>query len=255
MVPGESNRQLGEEAIHGTVLRGLGFGSSDDSLLCVRAAIQEADAVVDKHVLVGASGEHRDGAVFGSAPVPADERDQAPQLGSRRRETGRRQRVSGGKVCSPNGADAGASRGVHVEGGWQQAAAGISEVDVGANSVVGKRVDRQQDADLDSARTGWEILPPRNRTEKRSADDRVAGLSAGAKRWVGMVHKGRKRAAAPVNSQKKRKIMKKGYMDCWDVLDAVNSEPIAVPEELRNATAAERDRVFLEESDFPSDKD
>ena len=49
--------------------------------------------------------------------------------------------------------------------------------------------------------------------------------------------------------------MKKGYMDCWGVLDAVNNEPIAVPEELRNATAAKRDRIFLEESGFPSGND
>ena len=37
--------------------------------------IQEADAIVDKHVLVGAPGEDRDGAVSGCAPVSADERD------------------------------------------------------------------------------------------------------------------------------------------------------------------------------------
>ena len=68
-----------------------------------------------------------------------------------------------------------------------------------------------------------------------------------------MVHKERKRAAAPDNSQKKR--MKKGYVDCWDVLDAVDSESIPTLEEPRNASAAERDRVFLEESGFPSDND
>ena len=45
------------------------------------------------------------------------------------------------------------------------------------------------------------------------------------------------------------------FMDSWDVWDAVNNEPIAVPEELRNATAAERDRAFLEESGFPIDND
>ena len=119
--------------------------------------------------------------------------------------------------------------------------------------MVGKRVDRVQDVDLVNARAGWEILPPRHRVEKRSAAGRVAGLSDNAKRWVGMVHKGRKRAAAPVNSQKKR--MKKGYVDCWDVLDAVDSESIPMSEEPRNASAAERDRVFLEESGFPSDND
>ena len=79
----------------------------------------------------------------------------------------------------------------------------------------------------------------------------MATLSDNAKRRVSMVHKGKKRATAPVSSQKKR--MKKGYVDCWDVLDTVNSESIPMPEEPRNASAAVRDRVFLEESGFPSD--
>ena len=40
--------------------------------------------------------------MFGCAPVSADERNQAPQLSSsRRREAGRRQRVSGGKSAVP----------------------------------------------------------------------------------------------------------------------------------------------------------
>ena len=55
--------------------------------------------------------------------------------------------------------------------------------------------------------------------EKRSAAGRVAGLSENAKGWVGMVHKGRERAAARaafVNSQKEKS--KNGYVDCWDVL-------------------------------------
>ena len=213
-------------------------------------AIQKADATVDKHVLVGASGEDRDGAVSGCASLPADERNLAPQLSSSRREAGRGQRVSGGKVCGSGRANAGAGGGVLVEGGRQQVAAGVNETDV-SSGVVGKRVDRVQDVDLGNARAGWEILPPRDRVEKRSAAGRVAGLSDNAKRWVGMVHKGRKRAAAPVNSQKKK--MKKGYVDCWDVLDAVDGE--SVPEKPRNASAAERDRVFLEESGFPSDND
>jgi hypothetical protein len=251
LVPGESSGQSGEKTIHGTVLRGLGFGSSDDPLLCVRA-IQEADATVDEHVLVAAAGEDRDGAVFGCAPVPANERDQAPQLSSRGREAGRRQRVSRREVCSPNRTDAGAGGGVPVEGGRQQAAAGVNVAGV-SSGVGGKRVDRSECDGLSNARAGWEIVPPRNRVEKRSAADRVAGLSDNAKRWVGMVHKGRKRAAAPVNSQKKR--LKKGYVDCWDVLDAVDSESVSALEEPRNASAAERDRVFLEESGFPSDND
>ena len=69
-----------------------------------------------------------------------------------------------------------------------------------------------QSAGLGTARTGWESLPPRDRVVKRSVVDRVAGLSEDAKRWAGMVRKGKKRAAAPVNSQKKRS--KESYVDC-----------------------------------------
>ena len=84
-------------------------------------------------------------------------------------------------------------------------------------------------------RAGWEMLPPRDRVQKRSSVDRVAGLSAHARLWLGpdMVQKGKKRAAAPVNSQKKKK--KKG-IDCWDMMDIIadgsNSSPTAssVPE-------------------------
>ena len=38
---------------------------------------------------------------------------------------------------------------------------------------------------------GWEILPPRDRVEMRLAANRVARLSDNAKKWIGMVHKGR----------------------------------------------------------------
>ena len=38
-------------------------------------------------------------------------------------------------------------------------------------------------------------------------------------------------------------------------MDAVDSESVSALEEPRNASAAERDRVFLEESGFPSDND
>jgi hypothetical protein len=213
----------------------------------VRAAIQKADATVDEHVLVAASGEDRDGAVFGSARVPADERDQAPQLSSRRREAGRRQRVSRRKVSSSGRTDAGAGGSVPVEGGRQQAAVEVNVAGV-SSGVAGKRVDRSKSDGLGNARAGWEIVPPRDRLEKRSAADRVAALSNNAKRWVGMVRKGRKRAAAPVNSQKKK--MKKSYVDCWDFLDTVGSS-VLVQDEARSASAAERDRVFLEESGFP----
>ena len=50
-----------------------------------------------------------------------------------------------------------------------------------------------------------------------------------------MVHKGRKRAAASVNSQKKK--TKKVYVDCWDFLDTVGSL-VLVQDEARNASAA-----------------
>ena len=74
--------------------------------------------------------------------------------------------------------------------------------------------------ELAAQRAGWEMLPPRDRVQKRSSADRVAGLSAQARLWLGpdMVHKGKKRAAAPVNSQKKKK--KKG-IDCWDMMDII----------------------------------
>ena len=108
-------------------------------------AIQKADAIVDEHVLVGAPGKDRDGAVSGCASLPADERNQAPQLSSRR-EAGRRQGISGGKVFSPGRADAGAGGGMLVEGGRQQSAAGVNVASV-SSGVVGKRTDRVQIAE------------------------------------------------------------------------------------------------------------
>ena len=68
----------------------------------------------------------------------------------------------------------------------QQAAAGVNVAGV-SSGVGGKRVDRSESDDLSNARAGWEIVPPRDRAEKRSAADRVAGLSDNAKRWVGGV--------------------------------------------------------------------
>ena len=91
------------------------------------------------------------------------------------------------------------------------------------------------------------------RPGKGSATDRVVGLTENAKRWVGMVRKGRKKAAAPFNSP--RKMRKKDYADSWDFLDAVGGVSVPVPERPRHASAAERDRVSLEESGFPSDND
>ena len=95
------------------------------------------------------------------------------------------------------------------------------------------------------------VEPPRSRVEKRSAVDRVLGLSAHARAWLGseMGRKGRKRAAASVNSQKKR--TKKGYMHCWDVMDVIddsNAEGYAVG---RNSSAAEGRRAFNGSSRFP----
>ena len=55
-----------------------------------------------------------------------------------------------------------------MEGGRQQAAVGVNVEGV-SSGVVGKRVDRSGSIDLSSARTGWEILPPRGKAEKRSA--------------------------------------------------------------------------------------
>ena len=140
-----------------------------------------------------------------------------------------------------------------MEDGRQQATVGVNVTAV-HSGVVGKRVERSESANLSSSRTvtGWQMLPPRERVGKRSAVDRVAGLSNNAKRWVGMVHKGRKRAAAPVNSQKKK--MKKSYVDCWDFLDDADNS-VLVGDGERSASAAERDRAFLEESGFPSDND
>ena len=98
-------------------------------------------------------------------------------------------------------------------------------------------------------------MPPRSRVEKRSVVGRVQGLSSHARAWLGpeMVRKGKKRAAAPVNSQKKR--MKKGYLDCWNamnVIDGSNSEGHTAG---RNSSIAGRRRVFNGSSDFPSDNE
>ena len=72
-----------------------------------------------------------------------------------------------------------------------------------------------------------------------------------------MVHKGKKRAVAPVNPQKKRK---KKNIDCWDVMDIIgdgsNSGPAARAVTAgRNPSAAKRRLVFESSSGFPSDND
>ena len=41
-------------------------------------------------------------------------------------------------------------------------------------------------------------------------------------------------------------------LDCWDFLDTVDGLSVPVQGEVRDASAAERDRAFLEESGFPS---
>ena len=111
-----------------------------------------------------------------------------------------------------------------------------------------------------SGRAGWAVAPPRSRVEKRSAVDRVAGLSAHARLWLGpeMVLKGKKRAAAPGNSQKKR--MKKKYVDCWVMMDVIKGDSakgstVGVGLAGRNSSAAERRRDFKGSSGFPSDND
>ena len=94
--------------------------------------------------------------------------------------------------------------------------------------------------------------------QKRSSADRVAGLSEHARCWLGseMLRKGRKRAAAPVNSQKKKK--KKG-IDCWEMMDIIednnNNQTASAATADRNSSAAERRRMFEGSSGFPSDND
>ena len=111
----------------------------------------------------------------------------------------------GGKVSSAGRADAGAGGVSSVEDGQRQASANVSRQQAGGSSLgSSKRAHSPQQV---SSRSGWAVEPPRSRVEKRSdAVDRVLGLSAHARTWLGpeMVRKGRKRAAAPVNSQKKR---------------------------------------------------
>ena len=102
---------------------------------------------------MGASEEDRDGAVYGCAPVPTDEGEQAPQSSRRGRETDRRQRVNCREVRGSGRTDAGVGRGVFVEDGRQQAAVGVNATAV-HSGVVGKRVERSESADLSSSRTG-----------------------------------------------------------------------------------------------------
>jgi hypothetical protein len=68
-----------------------------------------------------------------------------------------------------------------------------------------------------------------------------------------MVRKGKRRTAAPVNSQKKR--MKKGYLDCWDAMDVIDGSNTKGHTVSRNSSIAERRRVFNGSSGFPSDND
>ena len=138
-----------------------------------------------------------------------------------------------------------------MEGGRQQVAAGVNVANV-SSGVVGKRSDRSdrvQNVDLGTARAGWGILPPRDRVEKRSAFDKVAGLSGNSKRWVGMVRKARKGAATLVNTQKKRS--KKGYVDCWDILDAVGDLPVSSAREAEECKCNREGSSFLGGVWFP----
>ena len=71
-----------------------------------------------------------------------------------------------------------------------------------------------------------------------------------------MVHKGKKRAAAPVNSQKKKG---KKNVDCWDMMDVIEGSAkgstISGWAVDRNLSATERRRAFEGSSGFPSDND
>ena len=158
--------------------------------MCVWAYIQETDAVVDEHVLVGATGEDGDRPVVWGAPVPADERGKAHQLSSRGREAGRRQRVSGGEVVTSGRVDARAGGGIPVESRRQQVTTEVNEVAV-SSGMDGERMDRVQSAVLGTACTGSKSLSPCGRVVKRSAAVRVVILSLNGKRWVDMV-RGRK---------------------------------------------------------------
>ena len=272
LVPGEPSGQSGEETIHGTVLGELRVSDADGTLLRVRAHIQEADSHLDKHGVVGADGQDRVGSVPRGGSVRSDGGHQARQLSSRRRQASGRQGLSGGQVSGPRRADAGAGGGVSVEGGqWQGRAevsmqqsggggAGLSE-GVGESQQLMAEQQRQQMRVTDRNLQQQHVESSARDeplVQKRSSADRVAGLSEHARCWLGseMLRKGRKRAAAPVNSQKKKK--KKG-IDCWEMMDIIednssNQTASAVTAD-RNSSAAERRRMFEGSSGFPSDND
>ena len=239
LISREANGQLGEETIHGTILRGLGLGSSDDPLLCVRGPYKKPTRLWTNMFWWVPQGRTGMGQCLGvhQCQQMRGTKHLNSAAGEGRRIGGRRS-VAGKSLVPTELMQELAEAYLWRVGGSMQAAVGVNVADV-SSGVVGKREDRAEGADLSNARASWEILPPRNRAGKRSATDRVAGLSTNAKRWVGMVHKGRKRAAAPANSQKKK--MKKGYMDCWDFLDTVDGSSVPVRDELRNASTTERD--------------
>ena len=203
--------------------------------------------------MVGSDGQDGARPVPRRGSVQSDGGHQAPQLSSGRRQESGRKGVGGGKVSSAGRADAGAGGGSPVEGGQRQTSASVSRQQGGGSRLgVSKRAHSAQQG---SGRAGWVVEPPRSRVEKRSAADRVAGLSSHARRWLGpeMVLKGKKRAAAPVDSQKKKR--KKGYMDCWDVMDVINNSNAEGHAVGRNSSTAERRRAFNGSSGFPSDND
>ena len=198
---------------------------------------------------------------------------QARQLSSRRRQASGRQGLSGGQVSSPKGADAGAGGVVSVETRQRQDRADVSmqqsggggaglSAGVAESQQITAEQQRQQRRVADRSRQQQHVeLSARVEeplVQKRSSADRVAGLSEHARCWLGpeMLRKGRKRAAAPVNSQKKKK--KKG-IDCWEMMDIIednnsNQTASAVTAD-RNSSAAERRRMFEGSSGFPSDND
>ena len=142
----------------------------------------------------------------------------------------------------------------------QLSSASVSGQRAGGISVGASKGTHSASPQQGSGRAGWAVVPPRSRVEKRSAADKVSGLSAHARLWLGpeMVLKGEERAAAPGNSQEKRG--KENYMDCWDVMDVIEGDStkgpsIGVRSVGRNSSAAGQRRASKGSSGFPSDND
>ena len=197
---------------------------------------------------------------------------QARQLSSGGRQTSGRQGLSGGQVSSPKGADVGAGGGISVEGRQRQDRAEVSMQQCGDGGAgLSEGVDESQQLMAEQQRQQMRMIDRGLQqqhvessarvegplVQKRSVADRVEGLSEHARLWLGpeMLRKGRKRAAAPVNSQKKKK---KG-IDCWEMMDIIednnSNQTASAATADRNSSAAERRRMFEGGSGFPSDND